>query len=132
MTKVIQDDLHANFTPASATPGTRPIGTAPASFQPDTGRPCFVSYSIQITQAVGANPVTGRVELRSDANSTPTTVRAIARQSGDVGGLLTNLTQSVTIPISYWVPAGHYVRLVEVNEAGTPTYALSCQTEISF
>jgi hypothetical protein len=72
----------------------------------------------------------GLVELRSDINATPTTVRAEGR-AGSTGAVLIGvaINDDYTVVLCYMVPAGHYVRIVTTNITGTPTFTLSRQTE---
>lgn len=121
MTKIIGNYLHANFTVNTS---ARTLNT---NFTPDPGRPVLVIYSVRID--VGSTEA-GRVELRSDAAVTPTTVRSTVRHSMTVNGLLSNGSGSTTHVLSYLVPAGHNVRLVTTNDTGTPVYSITSQTEI--
>lgn len=122
MSELIEDCLHASFTPNSA-----PGRALNSNFQPSTGRPVLVVYSIRI--AIGNN-VQGRVELRSDSSATPTTVRCQTALLVNNSALLGNSNSSSDSTLTYLVPAGDFVNLTTVNVAGTPTFTLVAQTEI--
>lgn len=116
--------LRANFTPNSAL--GRALNT---TFMPSATRPTWVSYSINILTTNNEN---GLVELRSDAASPPTTIRASRRSSFSVSGILgVTGNGNDTNALNFLVPAGHYVRLVTTNTAGTPTFSIVSQTEIT-
>lgn len=120
-------DGFGTLTPAS---NSRTIGGT--AFQPSSTRPTFVSYSARVVSTISlVAGQAGRVELRSDSSNPPATVRA--RVAGGISGTLSvGLVVSDTAegPLSYIVPAGHYVQLVSVNEVGTPTFTLPAQVEI--
>ena len=108
---------------------SRSLGTA---FQPSATRPTFVSYSGRIvSQITLSGGQSGRIELRSDASNPPTTVRARVA-GGATGTVVAGVSQSDTAeaPLSYIVPAGHFVLLQSVNETSTPTYSIGAQVEI--
>lgn len=103
---------------------TRIIGT---TFQPSVTRSIKGNWSVRVatstTLILGS---IGRVELRSDSSSPPTTVRARCA-GGDAAGLTVN--HVTECQFSYTVPLGDYVRLVSVDEAGTPTYTVTAVAE---
>jgi hypothetical protein len=106
--------------------GGQPTPANPArvlnvSFQPSATDPTFVHYSVRITTIAAE---LGRVDLLSDAANPPVTVRA--RIAG--GAAVAMTTEGV---LSYIVPAGHFVLLQTVNEAGLPAFALNASTEIN-
>lgn len=114
-----------NLTSVSSTPG-RALNT---TFQPHATRPTQVSYaaSISCTVSLGGS-VTGTVELRSDANNPPTTVRARTSLTHALGlGVGVGSTVANTDNLSFMVPPGHFVRLVT---SGTASIALVDQTEV--
>lgn len=108
----------------TTTPTTRAFAT---NFTPSATRPTLVIYSIKVDVDSGED---GRVELRSDTNATPTTVRATVENKLTVGGVL-GVTGSghVTSVLTYIVPAGHNVRIATTTVAGTPIYTIVSQTE---
>lgn len=69
---------------------------------------------------------TGSVELRSDTNATPTTIRATAAHNISATGL--GFTSETETPICYIVPVNHNVRLVS---AGTATISITQQSEVT-
>lgn len=100
-----------------------------AGFQPSTTRPTLCIYTINVSTtliAIGTN--TGYVELRSDSNSTPTTVRCKTGRLFTLGvGLSINETHDHQAVLVHLVPPGDYVKLVTT---GTVTATLTHQTEI--
>jgi hypothetical protein len=133
--------LHAFFTMATAlagfvgTPSTTstPGRALNTTFQPSATRPVLVMYSCRVVSSLTIlGGQIGRIELRSDAASPPTTVRC--RMAGGSTGTLAvglNIQDEVEAVLVYLVPEGHNVRLVTVNETGTPTFSLVAQTEIT-
>lgn len=115
-----------SITYSSTTP-SRSLNT---NFTPSATNAVWVFYTISIsctiTLAVGQ---TGSVELRSDTNATPTTVRS--KVSNTNSGLLTlglNLVNAQESILSYLVPPGHNVRLVS---SGGATISLTNQNEVA-
>lgn len=107
---------------------TRAIGTA---FRPSTTKATLCTYSVQVQAATPllAGSATATVELISDANATPTTVRARASVGQQVGlAVSVAITDSNVIPLSYIVPAGHYV-LLKSTTTGTASTSIVAQTE---
>lgn len=107
---------------------TRAIGTA---FRPSTTKATLCTYSVQVQAATPllAGSATATVELLSDANATPTTVRARASVGQQVGlSVSIAITDSNVIPLSYIVPAGHYV-LLKSTTAGTASTSIVAQVE---
>lgn len=108
---------------------TRTIGSA--GFQTNATKAVAVSYSITCTATTAALAGTSSVvvQLLSDANPTPTTVRAQTGASAVTTlAIALGLTTGQTIPLDYIVPPGHYVRLVSTI-VGTATAAIAAQTE---
>lgn len=122
---VVQDQSVRYVTPST------PSRTTASAFQPSTHRPVAVSYSVRIAAAITLTTgAAGRFELKSDASNPPTTVRA--RVAGGVTGTLVigaSLSTLAEAPLTYIVPAGHYVQIDTVTEAGTPTYTITTQVE---
>lgn len=107
---------------------TRALGTA---FQPNATKATLVSYSArtQVTNPLLVGTSTATVTLLSDANNPPTTERCRVTAESAVGVTVTlALTTSNTAPLTYIVPAGHYVRLVS-TVTGTGQTSLISQTE---
>lgn len=100
-----------------------------AGFQPSITRPTLCIYTINVSTtliAIGTN--TGYVELRSDSNSTPTTVRCKTGRLFTLGvGISINETHDHQAVLVHLVPPGDYVKLVTT---GTVTATLTHQTEI--
>lgn len=114
----------------TVTPSTpaRALGTA---FRPSTTKATLCTYSVQVQAATPllAGSATATVELLSDANATPTTVRARASVGQQVGlSVSIAITDSNVIPLSYIVPAGHYV-LLKSTTAGTASTSIVAQVE---
>jgi len=114
-------------TVAPATP-IRVLGTA---FQPSATKAVLVSYSVRtvVTNPLLAGTSTASVALLSDASNPPTTERCRVAADSSVGITVSiALTTSNTAPLTYLVPAGHYVRLVSAV-TGTGATAIISQTE---
>lgn len=112
------------------TPST-PTRTLNTAFRPSTTKATLVNYSVQVQAATPllAGSATATVELLSDAAATPTTVRARASVGQQVGlSVSVAITDSNVIPLSYIVPAGHYV-LLKSTVAGTASASIVAQTE---
>lgn len=106
---------------------TTPARALDTVFTPSAARPALVVYSLRVSLPGSLTTAqTGRVELRSDANNPPATVRAQMRMSKG-GGI--DATVSTDESITYLVPAGHRVLLATVTESGTPAFSLTSQTE---
>jgi hypothetical protein len=103
--------------------------TLNSNFAPSATAPVLATYSVQIVCAaslVGGQSST--VELRSDASATPSTVRATAANANSVSlAIAITVSNTQTVPISYLVPAGHFVRL---SATGTCTTTLVSQAEV--
>lgn len=123
-----QGPAGAGFGTITLNTPSRSLGTA---FQPSTTRPSLVSYSGRVVSSLSiSGGQSGRIELRSDSSNPPTTVRA--RVAGGITGTAVvgvAMSDTVEAPITYLVPAGHWVLLQSVNETGTPTYSLGAQVE---
>jgi hypothetical protein len=132
--------LHAFFTMASALAGfvgtpsiAHPARSLNTTFQPSATRPVLGIYSVRIVSSstlVGGQ--IGRVELRCDAGSPPTTVQdRIA--GGSSGTLLVglNIVDTSEAVLFFLIPEGFNVNLTTVNELGTPTFTLTNVTEIT-
>lgn len=118
----------AGFSTITPSTPTRTIGTA---FQPSATNAVLCIYSIQIACTASlTGGQAGQVQLLSDANNPPTTVRAtIANQNTSTLTIGLTVINNQTATLSYLVPAGHYVKLVSTNTTGTPTYTMVSQTE---
>ena len=113
----------------SAGTATSPARAFNSTFQPSATKTTLAMYAIRIVStSTLLGSALGRVELRSDTNTPPTTVRS--RMACGVSGVgATNTNEST---LTYLVPPGHNVNLTTVNESGTPTYTLVSVTEITF
>lgn len=115
--------------PTVVTP-TRALNTP---FQPSLTNTVEVFYSARVVSALSlAGGQAGRIELRCDANNPPTTSRG--RVAGGSTGTLAvglNIVDTVEGQLTFKVPPGWWVSLVTVNEAGTPTYSLTSQAELT-
>lgn len=110
------------------TPST-PARTLNTVFTPSATNAVMVFYTVSISCSMTlTSGQTGAVELRSDTNPTPTTVRA--RVSNTNSGTLTiglALVNAQEAELSYLVPAGHNIKLVS---SGTATIAITSQSEV--
>ena len=134
MTRPIGGGAYKDFkVPVATVPSTlvltastpsRSLGTA---FQPSATKVtnCSYSVSVQCSSLLLGN-ASGKVELLSDTANPPTTVRATVAQS--ISGVL-SLVNSNTQPLTYKVPAGHYVLLKSTTVGGTVAYGIVSQTE---
>lgn len=109
---------------------TTPARTLNTNFTPNANRPVFACYTVQISCTL---TVTGTcsstVDLRSDVNATPVTVRGQAAVTVTLGvGVTVTQTNGVTQTLCYMVPTGHNVRLV-TSSSGTATATLVQQVE---
>jgi hypothetical protein len=114
----------------TVTPSTpaRALGTA---FQPNASKAVLCAYGIrtQVTNPAIAGTSRAEVKLFSDANNPPTTERARAAADSTVGLVVGfALTTANEATISYLVPAGHYVRLVQAI-TGTAQASIVSQVE---
>lgn len=119
----------AGFSTVAPSTPTRTIGGA--AFRPNASKAVLCTYSIKTTVTnpllIGASTAT--VTLLSDDKATPTTERARVSAESSVGLAVTiALTQSNVASLTYLVPAGHYVRLVQ-SVTGTGQAAIISQTE---
>lgn len=124
-----EDHVHPLPAAAASTP-SRTLNSA--GFQPSTTKLVLVSYSVRITCTASlSGGQDGKIELMSDANATPTTVRAVAqnRNSVSLAIALTAINEQ-TAQLSALVPAGHYVRLISTQTTGAPTFAIVSQSEV--
>lgn len=117
----------SSVTYTASTP-SRALNT---NFTPSATNAVFVSYSIGMTcTATILGGQSSTVELRSDTNATPTTVRA-SINAGNSVSIAISLTavNTQTVSLIYLVPPGHNVRLVS---SGTCTaLSIISQSEVS-
>lgn len=101
------------------------------NFQPHATRPTVCIYSFQLHTVLTALGVSSAgVELRSDANPTPTTSRVSIMHQIAIGiGLFIDHQSDGIYNLTHVVPAGHYVRLVP-SVSGSGTITSISQTEI--
>lgn len=121
-------DAKLSLLPVTPSTSTRAIGTA---FQPSATKATLCSYSVktQVTNPLIAGASTATVTLLSDANNPPTTERGRVAAESSVGvAVAIAITTSNTAPLTYIVPAGHYVRLVSTT-TGTATTSIISQVE---
>lgn len=119
---------------ATKTPAPpRVIGTA---FQPNPSRPCAVYYTAELTANLSLTVLapTSKLQLFCDSANPPTTLCMEVQLSPTlgVGGLIgatLSIGQKQRFLVSYIVPAGHWVRLVQTNTSGG-TAAIVIQREV--
>ena len=93
-----------------------------STFTPSATKHVLVMYTIEIVNTSGQ---TATVDLCSDANATPTTVRCSAKlASGQTDG------ETVRQQLVFVVTPTHKVKLVS-SGTGTPTIACQCEMVIS-
>lgn len=123
----IRNKINALRTVAPAT-STRALG---ATFQPHATKAVRVSYSVrtQVTNPLLAGSSVATVTLLSDAANPPTIERARVSAESTVGlAVSLALTTANVAPLTYLVPAGHYVRLVS-TVTGTGQNTIVSQVE---
>lgn len=124
----VEIGTHAVDSATASTP-SRTLGTA---FKPSADRMTMVTYSASadctITLSGGQE---GRVELLSDSANPPTTIRADVIGCKNTGTVVVGVTQVVGTrgTASYIVPVNDYVLVRKVDVTGTPSYAITRQTE---
>jgi hypothetical protein len=116
----LSDKIESLDDPGAPVTSTRTLDT---EFTPSATKYTLVSYVVQLLVAAGA---TASVELRSDADSPPTTVRDVASLAVVGAGDTVTVKQS----ISHLVQPGHVVKLVSAGTAATIT-AVQVETIIS-
>lgn len=125
-----EGDLHvATKTPAPP----RVIGNA---FQPNPDRPCAVYYTAELTANLSLTVLspTSKLQLFCDVSNPPTTLCSEVQLSPSLGvsgllGATLAIGQKQRFLVSYIVPAGHWVRLVQTNTNGG-TAAIVIQREV--
>lgn len=114
--------ITSNYTPAIWSTVTRAVNT---NYTPSTTRNMRIAYTLRINLPSSASAQGGRIEVRSDSAATPTTMVTQARQTQDIGGLLSGgLSGSTDAEVTYDVVAGDKIRLVPVTENGSPTFSV--------
>lgn len=112
----------------TASTPTRALNT---NFTPSTTKSTYVNYTYSISCAatlVGGQ--TGGIELRSDTNATPTTVRSSIGNANSVSLAIAITVTNVQISsVQYLVPKNHVVRIVS---SGTCTITSVAQSEVAF
>lgn len=115
-------NIVSNYTPAIWATVTRALAT---NYTPAATRNMRIAITVRIDLPSSASAQGGRIELRSDSAATPTTLVTQARQTQNIGGLLSGgLQGGLDVELTWDVPAGNQYRLVSVTENGTPTYSV--------
>lgn len=116
---------------------TSPLRALGVPFRPSSTLGTLVIYSVTVFAGISGGSglgSVGRIELRSDASGTPTTVRAstgstlISSPNTVPPGV--TLTAGGQFVLVYVVPAGHFVEIAGVPGQGSPTFFLDAATEI--
>lgn len=109
-----------------------PSRTLNSAFQPSATKPTLCVYTVRCSTTLTAiGTSTAQVDLLSDVNTSPTTVRASGRNTQVIGvGITINQQTGTDVTLTYLVPAGHYVKLASTL-AGGGTATLISQTEIA-
>lgn len=125
----VANTLTGNLTIAT-TPST-PSRTLNSNFTPNATKAVFVCYTIEIScDATLIGGQSGTVDLRSDTNATPTTVRCqVQNLNAVLLGVGVTMRNTQRVCLSYIVPAGHNVRLVSAS-VGSPTISIVQQSEV--
>lgn len=101
-------------------------------FTPHATRPVLCMYSVKlhtVLTAIGTSEA--KLELRSDNNNPPTTVRSMASAMISIGvGVSINQQSDVMSVVSYLVPPGQKVVLVAIT-SGNGTVSIDNQCEIT-
>lgn len=122
--------LESAMPAAAASTPSRTLNSS--GYQISASKPAYACYTIgsSCTTSLVAGSCSASVELRSDSNSTPTTVRG-KTSIGLSGTLVVTLvlTNAQEVPVCYLVPPGHYVRLVS-STSGTASVSISQQSEV--
>lgn len=104
-------------------------------FQISASRPSSVVYTVEIASALSlTSGQSGTVflEIASDSGFT-TDVQELGRfVNGNTGTLAIGLalTQTISSPLSGFVPSAYYVRLRTANNVGTPTFTYRSGQEV--
>lgn len=110
---------------------TTPSRSLNSAFQPSTTRSTHVRYSVRVTSTLTLTTgERGRVELRCDVGSPPTTVRG--RVAGGVTGALAvglDLEDTAEGQLTYLAAPGDNCLIQSVDEVGTPSYSITAQVE---
>lgn len=108
---------------------TTPNRALNTNFTPSSTSAVMVIYSITITSvAAVASGQTGSVELLSDINPVPVTVRCSVSNTNSITlGVGIGISNSQRGQVAYLVPPGHSVRL---SSTGTSTISITNQLEI--
>lgn len=116
---------------ASTVSTATPSRTLNSNFTPSATKMVWVAYTISIScsATIAGGGQTGKVELRSDTSSTPTTVRAWIANTNSVSlAVAVGVVNTQEATISCMVPAGHNVRLVS---SGSATISIVAQCEVT-
>lgn len=115
-----------NIVCSSSTP--TPSRSLNVVFQPSAVNVTFVSYIIQIScTATLLGGQTGTVQLLSDQNSTPSTVRALVSNANSVSlALAITAVNDQKVQLCGFIQPGHNALL---SSSGTATIAIISQTE---
>lgn len=107
-----------------------PTRTLNTNFTPDATKAVSVVYTIQIAcTATLIGGQTGTVQLLSDTNTTPTTVRDTVANTNSVSlAIAVTVVNTQTASLHYIVPPGHNVRLAS---SGTATISIISQSEVA-
>lgn len=111
-----------------------PSRTLNSNFTPSSTNAVFVSYSIGMTCTASlSGGQTSTIELRSDTNATPTTVRA-SISAGNSVSIAISLTaiNTQTVSLNYLVPPGHNVRLVSSGTCTSLSIVSQSEVAIAF
>lgn len=118
--------FNSKFGSVSITPST-PSRSLATNFTPSASNITHVCYTVNIVCASTlVASCEGIVDLRSDTNATPTTVRGRFRVKLNLGLALSTENEG---QICYLVPANHNVRLVSTTVSGSPTFSITTQIE---
>jgi hypothetical protein len=108
-----------------------PVRTFNTTFTPHLTRPVLAVYTVEITCVTTLlSGDDGTIELRSDTNPTPTTVRASCRNRlFQTVGTSVGTQSIVRTALTYIVPPGSNVRLVTIVTVALPVFTLVTSVE---
>lgn len=128
----IVGNLALKYGSVTYTPST-PTRTLNTNFTPSATLAVQACYSLNLSCTLTiAGTCSGTVELRSDTNATPTTVRGTIGNTLTLGvGVVVSTTTGGPQQICYLVPPGHNVRLVSSGTI-TPTFVSQSEVSVAF
>lgn len=130
-------DLTGKPTIPAAASGSKVARAVNSCFQVSSSQNAMVSYSVDVAATLSLTTgQTGTVFLKTFSNSSCTTAanEIDSGQNANTGTLAIGLglTQTVTVKVNGWVPAGTWVEIIPTQTTGTPTFAYRNGSEVLF